>query len=322
MKEYTIAFVGNPNVGKSAWINALSHADFKIGNWPGVTIERKEAKVKWQGDTYHLIDLPGTYSLDDITNEEKITSQFLKQEKVDCIINVVDATNLQRNLYLTLLLRELQVPMILLLNFMDEAERYHIHIETEKLSRRLQVSVIAASAYDPAKYELVKQAILSQSGQEVFYYPLLPDADYEEYVSLFQYVEKHVPSFLKLEDKQICDMLTKIREGDHETALQFRSWGMDEAKLMQKLEPFTEAAMKEKRYEVIHSLMKYVKENEDLRLEKTRRIDQLLLHRFWGLPMFFLLFSLLLLFVFHGSAPLNDFIDYAVHEYILSLIHI
>ncbi len=322
MKEYTIAFVGNPNVGKSAWINALSHADFKIGNWPGVTIERKEATVTWQDDSYHLIDLPGTYSLDDITNEEIITSQYLKQEKVDCIVNVVDATNLQRNLYLTLLLRELQVPMILLLNFMDEADRYHIHIEIQKLSRRLQIPVIAASAYDASKYEHVQQEIIDQSGKAVFYYPLLPDVDYEKYVALFHYVEQHIPHFLKLEDKQICDMITKIREGDRETALQFRTWGIDEEKLKQKLEPFGEAVMKEKRYEVIHSLMKYVKENEDLRLEKTRRIDKLLLHRFWGLPLFFLLFSLLLLFVFHGSAPLNDFIDYTVHEYISKYVYL
>ena len=116
MKEYQIAFVGNPNVGKSAWINALSGADFKVGNWPGVTIEKKEARVIWKEEAYHLIDLPGTYALDEVTNEERITTQYLREEPVDLIVNVVDATNLSRNLYLTLCLRELQIPMLLVLN--------------------------------------------------------------------------------------------------------------------------------------------------------------------------------------------------------------
>ena len=98
MKEYTIAFVGNPNVGKSAWINALSDADFKVGNWPGVTVERKEATIKYHGNLYHLIDLPGCYSLNKQENEERITSDFLQKEQVDLIVNVVDASNLSHNL--------------------------------------------------------------------------------------------------------------------------------------------------------------------------------------------------------------------------------
>ncbi|MEG2799695.1 MAG: FeoB small GTPase domain-containing protein, partial [Erysipelotrichaceae bacterium] len=103
MNKKTIAFVGNPNVGKSAWINALSDANFKVGNWPGVSIERKEACVKWHGITYHLIDLPGIYSLDETCSEAQITINYLTYEEIDLIVNVVDATNLERNLYLTLL---------------------------------------------------------------------------------------------------------------------------------------------------------------------------------------------------------------------------
>ena len=122
MKQYQVAFVGNPNVGKSAWINALSNAHFQVGNWPGVTVEKKEAIVTWGDAQYHFIDLPGCYSLETIGNEERITTQFLKEAHVDIIVNVLDATNLSRNLLLTLSLRELQLPMLLLFNFMDEVE--------------------------------------------------------------------------------------------------------------------------------------------------------------------------------------------------------
>ena len=105
MKQYQVAFVGNPNVGKSAWINALSNAHFQVGNWPGVTVEKKEAIVTWGDAQYHFIDLPGCYSLETIGNEERITTQFLKEAHVDIIVNVLDATNLSRNLLLTLSLR-------------------------------------------------------------------------------------------------------------------------------------------------------------------------------------------------------------------------
>ena len=136
--NYHVAFVGNPNVGKSAWINALSNADFKVGNWPGVTVEKKEANVCWGGDSYHIIDLPGTYSLTNNGNEESITAAYLQSQQVDLIVNVLDATNLQRNLMLTLFLRELQIPMLLIFNFMDEVKDYGIHIDTAALSRRLE----------------------------------------------------------------------------------------------------------------------------------------------------------------------------------------
>ena len=142
MKEYTIAFVGNPNVGKSAWINALSDADFKVGNWPGVTVERKEATIKYHGNLYHLIDLPGCYSLNKQENEERITSDFLQKEQVDLIVNVVDASNLSHNLYLTLLLRELQIPMLIIFNFMDVVEKCAIHIDHTRISKRLQIPIL------------------------------------------------------------------------------------------------------------------------------------------------------------------------------------
>ncbi len=105
-----IAFAGNPNVGKTALINAVAGSKLKVGNWPGVTVEKKEAEFEFNGEKINLIDLPGVYSLSPYTIEEKVTRDFIINENPDVIINVVDSTNLERNLYLTMLLKELGKP--------------------------------------------------------------------------------------------------------------------------------------------------------------------------------------------------------------------
>ena len=106
-----VAFVGNPNVGKTALINQISHASLKIGNWPGVTIEKKEVFFKIGNEDIKLIDLPGIYNLSINTPEERVSRDFLLNEKVDIIINVMDSTSLEKNIYLTALLKELGIPI-------------------------------------------------------------------------------------------------------------------------------------------------------------------------------------------------------------------
>ena len=186
MKE--IAFIGNPNVGKSAWINALAHADLQVGNWAGVTVAKKEAYVNWD-QSYHLIDLPGIYALKETQGEEAITQNYLKEHTPDLIVQVIDATDMKRSLYLTLLLRELQIPMMLLLNFMDEVEKHGMLIETEKLSRRLQVPIICASALDRNDYDKVKKALLCHVNDTVFYYPLLNPLKEHRFTQLLSYIK-------------------------------------------------------------------------------------------------------------------------------------
>ena len=118
-----IALAGNPNCGKTTLFNALTGANQFVGNWPGVTVEKKEGKMKSaasQAEEAVLVDLPGIYSLRPYTNEEIVTRDFLLKEKPDGIINIVDATNIERNLYLTLQLIEMKIPMVLALNMMDE----------------------------------------------------------------------------------------------------------------------------------------------------------------------------------------------------------
>ena len=313
--NYHVAFVGNPNVGKSAWINALSNADFKVGNWPGVTVEKKEANVCWGGDSYHIVDLPGTYSLTNSGNEESITAAYLQSQQVDLIVNVLDATNLQRNLMLTLFLRELQIPMLLIFNFMDEVKAYGIHIDTAALSRRLGIEILAYSAFDRRHYREVRQAIQKQVKQEaVFYHPLLNAEEDEIYTSLYTYIEQHLPPHAEASPRLLHRLALECMRGDLLVMKQLDAWHMDTAVLQTLCRNMNEENVRIGYCRAVESLMHSVSQDPKKRYAKSERIDALVLHRWLGLPLFLLVFSFLLLFVFQASAPLNDYIGYLLQD--------
>ncbi|WP_120973868.1 ferrous iron transport protein B [Helicobacter pylori] len=146
MKEITIALVGQPNVGKSSLINALSNAHLKVGNFAGVTVDKMEVGLIHKEHQITIIDLPGTYALNDFTTEEKVTKDFLEKGQYDLILNVVDSTNLERNLALSAQLLDTNKKMLLALNMWDEAQKEGIKINTEKLSQELGVVCVPTSA--------------------------------------------------------------------------------------------------------------------------------------------------------------------------------
>ncbi|GAA8334273.1 ferrous iron transport protein B [Helicobacter pylori] len=146
MKEITIALVGQPNVGKSSLINALSNAHLKVGNFAGVTVDKMEVSLIHKDHQITIIDLPGTYALNDFTTEEKVTKDFLEKGQYDLILNVVDSTNLERNLALSAQLLDTNKKILLALNMWDEAQKEGIKINTEKLSQELGVVCVPTSA--------------------------------------------------------------------------------------------------------------------------------------------------------------------------------
>ncbi|EKE85631.1 ferrous iron transport protein B [Helicobacter pylori] len=146
MKEITIALVGQPNVGKSSLINALSNAHLKVGNFAGVTVDKMEVGLIHKEHQITIIDLPGTYALNDFTTEEKVTKDFLEKGQYDLILNVVDSTNLERNLALSAQLLDTNKKMLLALNMWDEAQKEGVKIDTEKLSQELGVVCVPTSA--------------------------------------------------------------------------------------------------------------------------------------------------------------------------------
>ena len=144
--ELSIGFVGNPNCGKTTLFNAYTGANLKVANWPGVTVEKKEGRFQYHDHEYKLVDLPGTYSLTSYTMEEQVSRQYILSDDVDVIIDVADASALERNLYLTLQLIELGKPVILALNMMDIVEKRGKEIDTHRLPEMLGIPVIPVSA--------------------------------------------------------------------------------------------------------------------------------------------------------------------------------
>ncbi len=126
----TIALLGNPNVGKTTLFNALTGSNQYVGNWPGVTVEKKEGYI----NNVKIVDLPGIYAMDTFSNEEKVAKEFLQNGQVDLILNIVDASNLNRNLYLTTQLKEFNKPIVLAVNMIDIAESKGIFIHCFKVS--------------------------------------------------------------------------------------------------------------------------------------------------------------------------------------------
>ena len=139
--SYTIALAGNPNCGKTSLFNELTGSKQHVGNWPGVTVDKKEGSYK-KDPQYTILDLPGTYSLSPYSAEEVIARDYIVNEKPDCVINIIDSTCIERNLYLSLQIMETGVPTVLALNMMDEVEKRGIKIDAEGLSKTLGVTVV------------------------------------------------------------------------------------------------------------------------------------------------------------------------------------
>ena len=155
----TVALLGNPNVGKTTLFNALTGSNQRVGNWAGVTVDRKEGTF----DDVKIVDLPGIYAMDTYSNEEKVSKEFLETGDVDVILNIIDASNIDRNLYLTTQLKTFKKPIILAVNMIDVAEKKGIKIDYDKLSELLQVTVIPIQASKELGINEIKEAIKSDN---------------------------------------------------------------------------------------------------------------------------------------------------------------
>lgn len=164
MHKATIALAGNPNVGKSTLFNALTGSRQHVGNWPGKTVERKEGIFTHRTHELTIVDLPGTYSLSAYSLEEQIARDYLLDERPNAVVNVVDAANLERNLYLTAQLLETGIPLILVLNMHDQATARGIRINIEHLSTLLgSIPVLAMTASRSQGFMQLKETLLAQA---------------------------------------------------------------------------------------------------------------------------------------------------------------
>ena len=320
-ESITVAMVGQPNVGKSSLINAISDAHLHVGNFAGVTVEKMEVETTYCDESgcceydIHIIDLPGAYSLNDYTLEERVTKDFLINEEYDLIINVIDSTHLQRNLLLTAELLELGKKMIVVLNMIDEAETEGISIDAKQLSTILGVPVVKTSAKDGTGIDELMKSVV-----EVFKRPqtkskiLYSDFIEEEIDRLVKFFEakhyksdipyRHLAIRLLKEDTQIykkmhdepvwIELLPLLRDAlDHI----YLHTGKQDIKEIFNDEHF--AFAKGAKMEVIST--------KDMRAKNiTQKIDNLLIHPYLGIPIFlFLMWGLFQLTFTIGSIPMD-----------------
>jgi len=309
-KSLKIALAGNPNSGKSTVFNHLTGGHAHVGNWPGVTVEKKEGRFQYKDYDVTVVDLPGIYSLAAHSIDEQIARDFIMKEKPDKVVVIIDASNLERNLYLFIQLLELGANVILNLNMMDIVSNRGVVIDTKKLSHVFGVPIVKTVASKGEGIEELKEAIINESKKtkEPFRIDYGDDIEMEiscleKILSISGYPSRWVAIRLLEGDKEILQMVKK--EGE-----KIGSQILDIKKRLQKhLGYDLETALVEKRYAFLSGLIKESQSKKyDLieRLDISDRIDRILVNRYLGIPIFLAMMWLLFQFVFTLGGPLSD----------------
>lgn len=304
MRKVLIALAGNQNSGKTTLFNRLTGSNQHVGNFPGVTVERKEGTIKSYKEAT-LVDLPGIYSLSPYTSEEVVTRDFILEGHPDVLINIVDATNIERNLYLSLQLLELEIPMVIALNMMDEVNASGNSIDVKKLSDKLGVPVVPISAgknegifdlIDTLK-KTVREIKPKQSDDEILKMPQFDFCSGEVHRAIHaiaHIVEDHARRL----QYPLRFTATKLVEGDEliEQALALHQDDRDIIdKIVQSMEQALgldrEAALADMRYTYIEQLVKecVVKRNETLAHVRSEKLDRIFTHKYLGIPVFIMI---------------------------------
>lgn len=316
-KTITVAVAGNPNSGKSTLINAIAGTRLQVGNWPGVTVEKKEVIFEHNGQRIRLVDLPGTYSLSPYSQEEIIARDFLIHKKPDMIINVVDSTNMERNFYLTVQLLELNIPVIVALNIFDEAEKKGYRIDVKTLEEMLGVTVVPMVATKKTGLRELFNSVtrLAEGTSEHMPRTLNYGKDIESAVrSIEEKIADRYPSLTNTYPKRW--LAFRIMEGDRdvinhvdvhdEVLLDNEAIGH----LRNAHDDDLESIMAEVRYAQASGLTREVLKKPDIRKkELTEKIDAIVLNRFLGIPIFLTAMWLVFKLTFDVSTPFVDWID-------------
>ncbi len=300
MKDVLIALAGNQNCGKTTLFNALTGSNQHVGNFPGVTVEKKEGRIRNEPQM-SLVDLPGIYSLSPYTSEEVVTRDFILNEHPDVIINIIDATNIERNLYLSLQLMELERPMVIALNMMDEVSRSGNHIDVGKLSSLLQVPIVPISASHRDGLADLLDAV-----KEVLVHPRTANLDFckgavhRAIHSIMHIIEDHtqqqgVPKRFAASRLVEGDELIQKRLSIHASDLHIIDHIVRQ--MEEEVDTDREAAMADMRYTFIEELVAQcvTKRNETREQIRSQKLDRWLTHKYLGIPIFLCI----MLFIFY-----------------------
>ena len=290
----TVAFVGNPNSGKSTLFNALTGAKQFVGNWPGVTVEKKEGKATLDGAEVSMMDTPGIYSLSPYSNEEIITRDYLLQERPDAIVNIVDATNLERNLYLTTQLLELGIPVIVALNMIDVLQSKDEIVSAETLSQKLHCPVCEISAVNNKGIEALQKTIVETLNKKhQTNYPFIFTAGLKKaLIEMCDLMEQEgftfqnaTPTFYAL--KALCRDEGIVAEAKLSPKLHERIDYLNDA-LENEYDDDVESIIAEQRYAWIKTFInKVILKRRKQVLTTSDKIDRILTHKLLALPLFF-----------------------------------
>lgn len=331
-RRFNIALLGNPNCGKTTLFNTLTGSKQYVGNWPGVTVEKKSGEFSIDKNDFEIVDLPGIYSLTTYSLDEKVSRNFLIDEKPDLILNIIDASNLERNLYLTLQLVQLRKPMIIALNMIDLIEKLHIKIDIKKMTELLNCPVIPISASKKegieellsiisdidnypnyiAKAKIAYDEVIYQSIERIN--PLLKDFDIESYDKNW-----YILRLLELDEEIIKNIDSKLLEMINKERLRLKKHT--------KIKP--ELLIADGVYGYANGLCKeIIKKNDKNRIKISDRIDSVLLSSILGLPAFILIMYIVFSFSMTLSSPFISLLDTVFgtifidgFTYLLNLLH-
>ena len=308
MKEnLTIGFIGNPNCGKTTLFNAYTGANLKVANWPGVTVEKVEGAIKDHDLNIRLVDLPGTYSLTSYTMEEQVSRQFILSDEVDVIIDVADASALERNLYLTLQILELGKPVVLALNMMDIVEKRGMEIDIHRLPEMLGIPVIPVSARKRTGLDVLLHAAAHHKDCTdmdclIHHHKYMSKHQHDhhsEYAMVYSdTIEDKIDLIIAELKKKYPDLpnyrwhAIKLLEQDKEIT------GRYPVNLPRVIDRNYESDIINEKYDFIQEIIREVLVNKERQEALTEKVDRALTHRFWSIPIFLGIMALVFFLTF------------------------
>ncbi|MDT4328430.1 Fe(2+) transporter permease subunit FeoB [Methylomonas sp. MED-D] len=315
--DFIVGVVGNPNCGKTTLFNVLTGSRQQVGNWPGVTVEKKTGEYRHQGKCIELVDLPGTYSLesddDSISLDEKVARDYVASRQAHLVINIIDAANIERNLYLTSQLLEMRVPMIVVLNMMDAVKKRGIKIDIETLSHRLGCPVVPVTAASGSGIKELRDIVSAACLDAPT--PNLQVQYQAELESAVAELQAQLPIHPECDSRWLA---LRLLEND---TLAKRFAGPDMLPLVNRLRERIEAETGDEidilaadaRYGLVNQLVQAAvcKLNEVSR-STTDKIDSVVLNRFLGIPVFLLVMYAMFMFTINIGSAFVDFFDKAV----------
>ena len=318
--DFTVGLVGNPNCGKTTLFNVLTGSRQHVGNWPGVTVEKKTGEYSHAGKLIKLVDLPGTYSLesadDQVSLDEKVARDYVASREADLIINIVDASNIERNLYLTSQLIEMRVPMILVLNMMDTVKQRGVKIDCEFLAEQLGCPVIPITASTKEGISYLKMQVNNAANSKP-----IPSADIMYADALEKAISAITPDLITIAAQYRCDLrwlAVRLLEDDT-LAKQYAgsTYIPIVAQLQRKVELETEDDIDilaaDARYGFVNGLIqKSVCRINEVSRHTTEKIDHIVLNRYLGIPVFLLVMYAMFMFTINIGTVFVDFFDQSV----------